>query len=119
MYFAWPYDKTTTPECSEDDSCAECGEDRPSTQTVWGISSLKTCSFEMEMQRHTHLPSSSMMLTVIELPNKAGGATLPVRVKSSVPSTRVSSRMSTKTPMVLPSEVPVPNVTSVRDRLKS
>ena len=51
--------------------------------------------------------------------NEAGGATLPVRVKFSVPSTRVSSRMSTKRVMLLPSLAPVSNVTSVRDRLKS
>lgn len=71
------------------------------------------------MQRHTHLPSSSMMLRVMEPLNVAGGATLPVRVKLSVPSTKGSSRMLAKIVIVLPSLAPIANVTSVRDRLKS
>ena len=74
---------------------------------------------EIEIQRHTHLPSSSMMLTVMEPLNEAGGATLPVRVKLSVLSTRGSSRMLAKIVIVLPSLAPIANVTSVRDRLKS
>ena len=66
----------------------------------------------------THLPSLSMMLTVTGPPtNKAGGATLPVRVKFSVPSTRRSSRMSTK--MISPLLVPSANVSSVWYRIKS
>ena len=61
-----------------------------------------------------------MILTVTGPPtNEAGGATLPVRVKFSVPSIKRSSRMSTKTDMTLPSLVPRPKVTSVLDRVKS
>ena len=59
------------------------------------------------------------MLIVIEPLNEAGGATLPVRVKFSVPSTRVSFRMSTKIFILLPLLEFTANVTSVRDRLKS
>ena len=60
-----------------------------------------------------------MILTVMEPLNEAGGVTLPARVKFSVPSTRVSSRMSTKIVILAPSLAPMSNVTSVRDRLKS
>ena len=66
----------------------------------------------------THLPSLSMMLTVTGPPtNEAGAATLPVRVKFSVPSTRRSSRMSIK--MTSPSLVPSANVSSVWKKMKS
>ena len=59
------------------------------------------------------------MLIVIEPLNEAGGATLPVRVKFSVPSTRVSFRMSTKIFILLPLLEPTRNGTSVWDRIKS
>ena len=81
------------------------------------LSSQYSCWMKIAYQ---HLPSLSMMLTVTGPPtNKAGGATLPARVKFSVPSTRRSSRMLTKVDITLPSLVPRAKVTSVLDRRKS
>ena len=56
--------------------------------------------------------------------NEAPGAAvviliLPERVKHSVPSTRRSSRILTKTVIVLPSLAPRSNVITVRNRVKS
>ena len=56
--------------------------------------------------------------------NEAPGAAvvvliLPERVKHSVPSTRRSSRTSTRTVIVLPSFAPASNVITLRSRVKS
>ena len=48
-----------------------------------------------------------------EAPGAAGLPILPERVKHSVPSTRRSSRTSTKTVIVLPSFAPASNVITV------
>lgn len=62
-----------------------------------------------------HLPSSSVMVTVmVESPkNEAGGATMPVSKRDSVPSTSSSSKILMKTGWVSPVGVPLMNVTVV------
>ena len=72
----------------------------------------------MSMGTSIHLQSSSGILKVAGPPtNEAGASTLPARTTSSVPSTRLSSRILTKMLMALPLLAPRSKVTALRDRV--